>query len=71
MKLAIYSVTSTAVGDEANAIVEQVNSLIASKGANLESKRAQSVLDEQVDAALQARYGLKVISTEFNMEHDE
>lgn len=71
MNLVIYSVTAQNPCAEAVDIVNRVNSLIASQGDSLSRERTQATLDEQVSADVQAAYGLKVIGTGFEMEHDE
>lgn len=71
MQLAIYSVTALDDSADAIALVQRINELIAKNKWSLDRERVQAVLDEEASAQMQARFGLKVISAEFDMEHDE
>lgn len=71
MKLALYGVTALNPTAEASEIVTQINALVISRKANLDRDRAQAVLDEIASAEVQARHALKVVETDFDMDHDE
>lgn len=71
MNLTFYSVTAINPTDEAMAIVNKINSLVASKGDNLYQDRVQAALDAAASAETQAALGLKVTSAGFDMAHEE
>lgn len=71
MKLSMYNITTTQPGPEAQAIVERLNVLVASKGASMFQDKVQALLDAEVSADIRERYGLKVGSVNFQMEPDE
>lgn len=71
MKLAFYGITALNPSAEATEIVNQVNALVINRKVNLDRDRVQAVLDEVASAEVQARHGLKIVETDFDMEHDE
>ena len=71
MKLAIYSVTALDDSADACAMVQRINESIAKNKCSLDRERVQTVLNEEASADMQVRFGLKVVSAGFDMEHDE